>query len=137
MIRKAKRLKWQQWCSQIQTPKNMAWLNKAIVRKENQTISLLKYADGSYIRSPGAVVELLLDQHFPDSSKLGDEPRIVESQLATSKTCYAWEISSHFITKMKVKEAFNSFGPDKAAGHDGIKPKFLQNLNDNFINRIA
>ena len=38
---------------------------------------------------------------------------------------------------MKVKEAFNSFGPDKAAGRDGIKPKFLQNLNDNFNNRIT
>ena len=135
MIRKTKRQKWQQWCSQVQTPKNMAWLNKAISRKENQAISLLRYADGTFSRSPGDVVDLLLDQHFPDSSKHGDEPLLeVDDQLAAGKTCYAWEISSHFITKMKVKESFMSFGPDKACGLDGIKAKFLQNLNDNFIN---
>ena len=88
MIRKAKRQKWQQWCSQVQTPKNMAWLNKAISRKENQAISLLRYADGTFSRSPGDVVDLLLDQHFPDSSKHGDEPLLeVDDQLAAGKTC--------------------------------------------------
>ena len=62
-------------------------------------------------------LHLLLDQHFPDSSKHGDEPLVeVDEQLASGKTCYAWEISSHFITKMKVKESFMSFGPDKACG---------------------
>ena len=64
MIRKAKCQKWQQWCFQIQTPKNMAWLNKAISRKENQANSLLKYAEGNFSRSPGDVVDLLLDQHL-------------------------------------------------------------------------
>ena len=129
MIRKAKCQKWQQWCFQIQTPKNMAWLNKAISRKENQANSLLKYAEGNFSRSLGDAVDLLLDQHFSDSSKHGDESFVeVEEQLATGKTYYAWEISSYFIIKRKVEESFMSFGPDKACWLDDIKPIFLQNL---------
>ena len=131
MIRKAKRQCWQKWCSEIESPKNIALLNKAISRKENKTISLLKHPDGGYTRSPDEVTSILLDHHFPESG-----PLTVEEIPLEGKTCYAWELSNSFITKMKVKAAFSSFGTGKA-GPDLLKPKFLQNLDDKTINRIT
>ena len=41
MIRKAKRQCWQKWCSEIEFPKNIALLNKAISRKEKLYIQIL------------------------------------------------------------------------------------------------
>ena len=42
-----------------------------------------------------------------------------------------------FVTKEKVLFAINSFGPDKAPGPFGIKPKALQHLDDDFISRLT
>ena len=135
LVRKAKRQTWQKWCSDIESPQNMAWLNKAISRKENKTLSLLKYPDGSYTRSAGQVANILLDSHFPGS--LGTDPQNVDEEPLDGKSCYAYELESSFITKQKVIEAFKSFGPGKASGPDNIKPRFLHNLDDNMLNRIA
>ena len=135
LVRKAKRQTWQKWCSEIDTPQNMAWLNKAISRKENKTLSLLKYPDGRYTRSARQVANILLDSHFPGS--LGIDPQIVDGEPNDGKTCCAWELESSFITKQKVIEAFKSFGPGKASGPDNIKPRFLHNLDDNMLNRIT
>jgi hypothetical protein len=135
LVRKAKRQTWQKWCSDIESPQNMAWLNKAISRKENKTLSLLKYPDGSYTRSAGQVANILLDSHFPGS--LESDPQKVDEEPLDGKSCYAYELESSFITKQKVIEAFKSFGPGKASGPDNIKPRFLHNLDDNMLNRIA
>ena len=61
----------------------MAWLNKAISRKENKTLSLLKYPDGSYTRSAGQVANILLDSHFPGS--LGTDPQNVDEEPLDGK----------------------------------------------------
>ena len=61
----------------------------------------------------------------------------MDEEPLDGKSCNAWELESSFITKQKVTEAFISFGPGKASGPDNIKPRFLHNLDDNMLNRIA
>ena len=43
----------------------------------------------------------------------------------------------NFITKADIKEAFKTFGPDKAAGLDGVKPRVLSQLDDNTLEMLV
>lgn len=135
-VRKAKRAAWQEFCSSIETPNNMARLHKIISKREDKNITLLKNPEGGYTRSPMEVANVLLDTHFPKSENVPLHG-VEHDDIPCGKTCYAWELKDSFITEMKVKEAFKSFGPTKSAGLDQIKPCFLTHLNESMISRIT
>ena len=94
LVRKAKRQTWQKWCSDIESPQNMTWLNKAISRKENKTLSLLKYPDGSYTQSAGQVANILLDSHFPGSLELNHKTWMKNLYMVKVVMLMSWKAPS-------------------------------------------
>ena len=63
----AKRKKWKEFSSSITTPKNMAYFNKILNRKQNQCehIGMLKDPAGGYAANPQESINLLMKVHFP------------------------------------------------------------------------
>ena len=111
----------------------MSKLNKAIFRKDDQSINLLKYSDGSFSRSPEEVSNILFNTHFPGNVR----PEMATEMSQTDMVCRGANLKGHFITETLVQKAFESFGPLKSPGPDNIKPIVLQHLDVNMINRIT
>ena len=132
-IRKAKKSRWTEFCEGVVTPKQMAKLNKSIFRKDNQSINLLKYSDGSFSRSPDEVSNILFETHFPGNER----PEMATEMSQNGIVCRGSDLKGHFITETLVEKAFESFGPLKSPGPDDIKPIVLQHLDMNMIKRIT
>ena len=133
-VRKAKRSRWHLYCEATQTPQQMARLSKALFRKEDNCLNLLRYPNESYTRTPEDVSNLLFETHFPDSQSDWSE---MANDIPRGTTCTEMDLRDHFITEHMVKKAFESFGSLKSAGPDNIKPIALQQLNENMISRIT
>ena len=135
-IHAAKRKSWKEFTSKVSTPTEMSKLMKVLTfENKNKSIGLLKNNNGYYCNNPQEVAKLLLDTHVPESIELSETDE--SDGLISEKMCYDCELEGLFITEQKVKLAFQSFGPDKAAGPDGIKPLVLWELNDFVIKRIT
>ncbi len=136
-VRKAKRAKWQEYCSSIESPESMALLNKVINKKSHHKIGLLQYRNGNFAKSMNESVELLMDEHFPGSVPFSS--RVTNATCHRSKKIYGLNRKESYINEFKVIEALKTFGPDKAPGPDEIKPRALQMLCGNaiFIKRLT
>lgn len=134
MIKKAKRKSWTEFCESICTPNDMAKFKKVIQGSTNKKIGMLEKAGGSYTRTVNETLELLMDQNFPGSTLPSGG---ADSGAHQNISVYDITLCESFITEDKVIEAFKTFGPEKAAGPDGIKPRVLQMLKGHAIKRIT
>ena len=155
MIRKAKNENWQKFCDSIDSPESMAKFNKVIQFNTKKTFGMLKNSDGTYTKTVDEAITLLMDVCFPGSipslggrtisavqnrpqrATTGRDPSKISNKKWKSKVVYEAELQESFINDFKVAEAFKTFGPDKAAGPDGIRPRILQMLDNNAIKRIT
>ena len=139
-IRKAKRSNWREFCENIESPKNMAKLNKIVNRNRHVEIGLLKSSDGTYARTVKETIDILMKTHLPGSVPLIDKNnKSVEDLICSSpghKIIYDMSFDS-FINEDKVKLAFSTFNPDKSPGEEGIRPKALQLLDQSTIRCIT
>ena len=81
---------------------------------------------GAHATSLEESIDILLDEHFPDSIlPVLQLPNLSEGiQLSTN---YSW------LSAKKIRRAIRQFSP---AGLDGIKPKVLQDLTPVTIDRL-
>ena len=136
-IRRAKKPSWIQFCESIDSPKNMAKLDKIIRNSRRQNIGLLEISDGVYARSVKETIEQLMTTHLPGCMPpTKARSRLVEEKSQMGKVIYCLNFDS-FINEEKVRLAIHSLSPLKAAGRDGIKAKALQLLGDDGIKRIT
>jgi ribonuclease HI len=129
-IRKAKQESWRKFCSEAESAKDVSSRIRLLAPKTQPGIGLIK-RDGVYTHTPQEALDTLMDQHFPESV-----PAEEEEVLSQSKR-NIWDGVEDFVTMSKVKLAFASFGPKKAAGPDGLQPKILQNLDEGMIEYIS
>src|SRR5438093_10214411 len=72
LVREAKVKSWQTYCSDANSPKELARINKILKRNINRTMGLLRRRDGAIATSPEESVDILLDEHFPGSVRQDD-----------------------------------------------------------------
>ena len=125
-IRKAKKKSWQDFCTKAESTKEISKIVKILKPKPQLGISLFK--NQGRILSPKETLDNLMDTHFLESVRI-DEERNVEAVDHEYKDEGTKKFLS-YINPNKVKRAFRTFGPMKAAGPDGFKPIVLQNLTD-------
>ena len=131
-IRKSKRKSYQQYLSEITDFKGTARLMKQMQKVPQAKLGILKKEDGKFTESIEESMDLLMDTHFPESQDL-------DLSLATNNEFLDQTIIEDlsWITPDLTRSAINTFGSQKAAGSDTLKPIILQNLPDNIINWIT
>ena len=133
MIKLAKLQAWQKFCTDSGSKeegsyKELANINRILQRTVNKTLGLMRRHTGAHATSPEESIDILLDEHFPDSILPIPIPNSCEgTQLNTN---YSW------LSADKIRRAIKQFSPDKTAGLDGIKPKVLQHLPPVAIDRL-
>ncbi|NJL70781.1 MAG: RNA-directed DNA polymerase [Candidatus Competibacteraceae bacterium] len=123
-LNKAKRDSWRDFCSGLTSAKDIAGVVRNLKAEASEELGLIKNLDGQFVQSPEEVLEIMLKTHFPDSSKRAlDFPHI--------QMCEEEDVE--FISEDMVKCYLQSFGSNKAAGPDGLKPVVLQHLGEKAI----
>jgi ribonuclease HI len=126
-IRKSKRQSWKKFTSDTDNLKSAAQLEKIIQNSESSMVNILKDKHGKLAKSPKESLEILLGEHFPMSTPYNPELSAVDQWLQSLETPKPVP-DLNWISITKIKNALASFGPNKAAGPDSLKPKVLQEL---------
>lgn len=127
-VRIAKHNSWKEFTSDTKDIKAMSKLSRTIQGIQNQSVGLLEGTDENTELSPEKTMNILLDTHFPGSIDGSTGTRFGRSTTLTRNNFVRDTADYSFITKEKIKWSFRSFGPDKAAGPDELKPYVLQHL---------
>ena len=111
-------------------PTWMVKVSKAIPQKRQPQVRHLEKGDGSYTQTREEVLDTLLDEFFPESTKL--------REVHTSPLLFVSrnDISDLFSPR-KLEVAFKSFEKGKSPGLDGIGTEVLQNLDGASLGRLA
>jgi len=133
-IKKAKRLDWQQFCSEASDPKKIALINRIVKARESHSLGLLRRDDGTMCQSPEESIKKLVDTHFPGSV---DSTQLLNPDYIGLGDGLAEPQTVDFITTDKVRESLRSFGDNKAPGPDGLKPLVLKELGPATISRLT
>ena len=92
---------------------------------------MLKRSDGTAAASPEDSMDILLDEHFPESIKQTEIPLAGQDQPGiTLQTAYEW------LSTDKIRRAISMFSPHKTAGLDNLKPITLQHLPPVILDRL-
>jgi hypothetical protein len=86
--------------------------------------------NGVHANSPKDSINLLLDEHFPDSRIINNNQSNVHECVENGNLGNAW------LTVNKIHAAMAKFLPSKAAGPDGFKPIVLQHLPEVTLKRV-
>ena len=137
-VRKAKRKSWKTFTDSISNPKGMAHLYRCLKGKTNESIGLLKKSgNNGYTRNTSETITCLMNEHFNRNVPLGNNFPKEDSTPEIGNTCSEGTLIGSFITLDKVKKAISSFGADKCAGVDSIKPRVFQCLNEAILKRLT
>ena len=129
-IRMAKKLAWKSFTEDASNMDGMLKVSRAILQKRQPQVGHLKKRDGTYTQSRGEVLDTLLDEFFPDSTKLKG------AQTSPLQYVIKDDIPDLFSPR-KLEVAFKSFKKGKAPGPDGIGTEVLQNLDGVSLGRLA
>ena len=137
-VRKAKRVSWKTFTDSISNPKEMAHLYRCLKGKTNESIGLLKKSGSNeYTRNTNETIDCLMNEHFSGNVPLGNNFPRDDSMPEIGNTCSEGTLTGSFITLDKVKKAISSFGADKCAGVDSVKPRIFQCLNEPMLKRLT
>ena len=131
LIRKSKRDSWRDFCTESNTPKLTAQLNKILRNNKIKDISLLQNDNGDISADPTSSLNLLLDKSFPNSTAPPDDWQDIQLNRIQSlheETGYFFPKKAPWRNQEEIREAINDFDPLKAPGPDGIKPIVLQHF---------
>ncbi len=123
-IDEARKDSWRNFITKVEGAKDISSLVKTLEGRPRRRISLLQ-CEGSYTSTPEETVDLLLKTHFPNHNEL-DESKI-EAGGKNNPDDGPSEMEK-YITLMRIKAAFDSFGSHKAPGPDELPPIALKNL---------
>ena len=121
-IIQAKRISWRNFCSNLESSKDISKTLKALANKPIKGISLLNH-EGTESSSPEEAVDILLKAHFPEmKTHEGEEQQNgnVDSPVKTNEKDES--DVENYITKEKVRTTLKTFGNQKSPGPDELKP---------------
>jgi Reverse transcriptase (RNA-dependent DNA polymerase)/Endonuclease-reverse transcriptase len=135
VLRTAKVKSWQTFCTDAGSfeegsPKALSRLNQILQRRSNQTLGLLRKPNQLMADSPEESIDILLNEHFPESVRVGDLP-VPQNYIYTKNWAeYPW------LSEDKICKAMGKFSPNKTPGIDNIKPVALQHLPLGCVTRL-
>jgi hypothetical protein len=115
----AKRTKFQEYVSEVETLPAMAKLSKILKSRPSNKLGLVRKPDGLLSTSPEESLETMVGEHFPGSI-VTDTPTV---PLQRGNEVLVDPVS--WITTDRTWAAIISFGPHKACGPDKLKPVAL------------
>ncbi|XP_021964965.1 uncharacterized protein LOC110860220 [Folsomia candida] len=124
-LRRRKTASWRRFCESVEEAPVAARLSRILRNDGTIKLGSLDKGDGVYTRTLSETYELLLDQSFPT------DPQRVPWEPDHSKVDD--ESINLMVTSSNISNIINSFGPQKAAGKDGIFPALLQHGLDELI----
>ena len=130
-VNHAKKESFRKFCTSADTSSELSRLIKSITSKPSH-MALIKNSGGVEPDDLDTSHFNLLSHHFP-GHRVCKPPSQADPPLDLSGS---EEIFS-YITPTIVKNALNSFAPNKSAGPDDLRPKVLQNLGPKAINLIT
>ena len=116
----------------IETPKDMAKVAKALQRKVRKDIGLLRRPDGHLAVTPEESLDILCDTHFYKSKKLDENDTTYIDKMKRKIGDFTPK-KSKFRTEARIKKAIDLFNNDKAPGLDEIPPRILKALGQNSL----
>jgi hypothetical protein len=130
LIRCSKRNSWREYCTNVDTTKDVATLLKISKSEEKNKLGFVKRADGSFTQTAEETYQLLVDEHFPGNTQyqITNTPQICR---------IAEEWGKCFINDKVIKRSIDSFQPYKSPGPDGVPPIMLQNLGPIALTRLT
>ncbi len=120
---KAKESGWARFVEQLENTKDVGRVAKALRNPNRREIGALCQG------GPRETLTKLMDTHFPDCRST----RLPPGGLGFQRNKLVCQDSMAF-TLEEVKASLKSFGDSKAAGADGIPPKALKELPDEYFN---
>jgi hypothetical protein len=132
-IYKAKYKSWQQFTEAATNPKQAAKLEKIIQGMPQQRVNFLRRPDGKLAESPQESADLLMREHFPECQDYIQDP---DDTWVRSLQKDKQILSIEWLTTSQIREIFEDFGADKAAGPDGLKPGILQKLPNEALDKL-
>jgi ribonuclease HI len=130
-VRMAKVESWQSFCTEADSSKELARLNKILQRNVNRSMGLLRRQDGVIATSPEESIDILLDEHFPGSIPSDDLNDGETYSDPKNWASYPW------LSDEKIRKAMSQFAKYKTAGMDNLKPVVLQHLPPRSIERLG
>ena len=139
-IIETKRESWKNFCSKLESSKDISKTLKKLTMKPIKGISLLNH-NGKESTSPEEAVDILLSAHFPEmrpyTSTISNEEKVHTTNTTNNVDYSKKKEIINFITKDKVKAALKTFGNYKTPGPDEIKPIVLKNLDEKSLEFIT
>jgi ribonuclease HI len=136
LLKKTKHQAWKQFTDETKSPKEMAKLVKIAYKDPIEKLSMLQKKNGELTKSFNECIDLLLNEHFPDSNKIRKDNNTPHNQIF-SKDPIMLNNLTPWINKYTVEEAFKRMQSKKAPGFDGIQPIVFQNLTPKIFERIS
>ena len=133
-LKESKKDSWTVFSSSIQDTKSLSKISKSLALPKNPPLGLVK-SNGVITTSGEETLQVLMDCHFPGSISHVEQSCNNNTSLGNHFIKTAKYLS--YITKEKVKASINSFGWNKSAGPDNLKPVVLQNLNEESYEKLT
>lgn len=132
IIMKAKRDSWREFVSSIDNTADASKLNKIMkaLGCPNVELGLVKDDDGHLADDKQASIELMLEEHFPDSTP---SPVDVEGDRYIFPKALP---SRSWLTRHRFRNAVAAFKPGKKEGPDLVRAEFLKSLDNTTIDFI-
>ena len=134
-VKAAKKAYWKEKTGSIDSPKEMAGLQRSLNRSENMKVRLS--LNNINTSTPSALADHFIDTLFPGSLPLAGVRAPTNYNNCRSTSEETPLEGTQFITKDLIKHFIKSFQPNKAAGLDRIKPILLKNLTDTALDRLT
>jgi hypothetical protein len=137
-IKVAKRASWRRF-TDVDNCKDAARLQNILYKKAGAQLGLLTRPDGTYTESVEESTNLLMSSLF-EGSRPPDPNQAEEHARARARgaICQGEPLrGTEWINAERFWLAVKQFGPQKAAGADGIKPIALQHIPDAMAERLV
>ena len=131
-ITKAKKSSWQSFISEVDNVSDMAKINKIMKAAGGSSIELglIKDAQGKLAENKQESLELLLEDHFPESIPITNEDE--EDRNINPKTLP----NRSWLTVERFRAAAKAFKPGKTPGWDEFRAELFQVLDDDTVNYL-
>ena len=131
-IQKAKRDSWREFVSSIDSTADASKLNKIMkaLGCPNVELGLVKDDEGRLADDKQESIELMLEEHFPDSTP---SPSDAESDRYVFPKALP---SRSWLTSTRFRNAVAAFKPGKKEGPDLVRAEFLKALDDTTVDFI-
>jgi ribonuclease HI len=125
-IRKSKTGSWKAFASDTNDLRSAANLEKLLQKSPRNSVNFIKKPDGRVAETPQESADILMAEHFPMSIPLSDSPANEDWLMTLNPPAEIPNLD--WITVPKIRKTILTFGSDKAAGPDSLKPKLLKEL---------